>query len=356
MHYEFLPSVCMVLLVFFCHEAGAFVRPVSGICQKNNQLLHLNAISDEESLRLLDLTKDSSTGNKELVNKLIELNIRRDFLATELYMIVNKYPYLLEQLRSGALAEAFTAAGLGEGSPSFTNLGYVKRHLDTPWEDVILKWRMKALEHEQFRVEDPAFVAAVYTWMANVCLARGKPEVAYDALQYAGVPPLAPFLFQAHTTPSGEETLVFNLDRLTTYVAETILDIDLEDWVGHSEQKEQGEDAYKNAGEDARSPETAMKIQDMVLSTFRVSLWKLQANIQNGKINAGRRFLILCNNWKGSEKFEEITPPPGAVEDIIAIDVPEAVWGPRGDAASDIISSLKDDLGIEHGAPIIVSF
>ncbi|CAM9750829.1 unnamed protein product, partial [Hapterophycus canaliculatus] len=162
-------------------------------------------------------------------------------------VILQRCPRITEAARSGELLVALpSAAGtaVAEGG-EFLRRNLEKEvvaELDTPWAVSVKKWRQKALAVEKYRSTNPTANAVVYTSMTNCCLRQGMWEVAYDALTYAGLMSAGPFFVSRKDLGLGGLSLLLDMDKMACYVAEKILDIDLDVW------KRRGGDLTAGAG------------------------------------------------------------------------------------------------------------
>eukprot|EP00638_Chattonella_subsalsa_P009631 CAMPEP_0117752784 /NCGR_PEP_ID=MMETSP0947-20121206/11826_1 /TAXON_ID=44440 /ORGANISM="Chattonella subsalsa, Strain CCMP2191" /LENGTH=337 /DNA_ID=CAMNT_0005571521 /DNA_START=160 /DNA_END=1173 /DNA_ORIENTATION=+ len=310
---------------------------------------------------------DSTNTAKDLLEKLVVLDAKSPLLETDLMVAIQHKKELKDLFSSGTLLSSMEEAGLSPESFAYSVLSKeIEPNRDLSWEESVLKWRRKALAVEKYRVVDPAYVASVYTWMTNFCIEKGEWTVAYDALQYAGIPPVGPFFVKTVESSSGNPVVAINLDKIGSYITEMILDMDLEAWAKRSSL---GEGAYvtrlnKDTGvgveewnfaqnDQAYSYSTALRIQDMVLAVMRVSVRKVLAEIKDGTMfQENSDVILLSHNFRGHKEYREFCPAQQVVSGILRSDFKIQPDG----SGVNLADEANAELGIEDGQAICISW
>ncbi|CAM9423150.1 unnamed protein product [Scytosiphon promiscuus] len=303
----------------------------------------------------------------------------QELLTTEASVILQRCPRIAEAAKAGELSAALssaaeTAAGAA-GEFLRQNLEKeVVAELDTPWAVSVKKWRQKALAVEKYRSTNPTANAVVYTYMTNCCLRQGMWEVAYDALTYAGLMSAGPFFVSRKDVGLGGPSLVLDMDRMACYVAEKILDIDLDVWrrrggdmtagagtVGNNKPGVGIEERNFSQNDDSASHLAALRVQDMTLATGRVALRKVRQELRDPPAGEGSTSLVILASATTNALFlKELLLPVRAIESLLALDFPEPVEGDAelgaklSDHSTGVASSTLDLL-TGASRPIVVS-
>ncbi|KAG5178788.1 hypothetical protein JKP88DRAFT_264525 [Tribonema minus] len=175
--------------------------------------------------------------------------------------------------------------------------------------------KSQALAVEKYRCTNPQYVAGIYSYMANTCIYQGMPDVANEALTYAGMPPAGPFFVTAGTKlGDGTTATVLNCDRMSAYIAEQ--------------------------NDESTSHESALRVQDMTLAAVRVALRQLLPKLQAGGQYEGQDLVILASCRRGSQPLQEILLPVNRIKLLLMLDLVPAftnqdATAPLDDAALD---------------------
>lgn len=288
-------------------------------------------------------------------------DIGPDGLCSELYSIIEGFPPIrgLADEDHPRLLSMLQSAGMPEDSYTMSALKKeILPEISCTWEVAVKKWRQKALAVEKYRCTYPQAVAGVYTFMANTCLMRGRGSVAYEALSYSGIVPAGPSYVSRRVLRNGEQAVILDLDRKTIFIAEQILDYDLNRWrklagattTATSSQVVGVEESNFWQNDDAFTHTAALRIRDVVLASMRVALRHMIWS--NDEFASCQKLIVLAGGCtKQSEGLDEIVCPKEAVERILWIDAELVCLSPQE------CSSLRDDLGedAERGCPIVVN-
>ncbi|CAM9163186.1 unnamed protein product [Ectocarpus fasciculatus] len=299
----------------------------------------------------------------------------QELLTTEASVILQRCPRLAEaakvgELLAGLSSSANTQAG-GESEFLLVNLQKeVVAELDTPWDVSVKKWRQKALAVEKYRSTNPTANAVVYTYMTNCCLRQGMWEVAYDALTYAGLMTAGPFFVSLKDLGLGNPSLVLDMDKMGCYVAEKILDIDLDVWrrrggdtaagagtVGNNKPGVGIEERNFSQDERSVSHSAALRVQDMTLAAGRAALRKLRAELgHSGDGEGPGSVVILTSATTNAEHLGELLLPVRAIETLLALDFERPVTADV-ELGQQLTGDAVDALGLLPGGslPIVIS-
>ncbi|CAN0203799.1 unnamed protein product [Ectocarpus sp. 6 AP-2014] len=304
----------------------------------------------------------------------------QELLTTEASVILQRCPRLAEAARAGELlaglsSSANTRAG-GESDFLLENLEKeVVAELDTPWDVSVKKWRQKALAVEKYRSTNPTANAVVYTYMTNCCCRQGMWEVAYDALTYAGLMTAGPFFVSRKDLGLGSPSLVLDMDKMGCYVAEKILDIDLDIWrrrggdeaagagtVGNNKPGVGIEERNFSQDERSVSHSAALRVQDMTLAAGRVALRKLRAELRHsGDREGSGSVVILASATTNAKHLGELLLPVRAIETLLSLDFSRPVKTDVGLgqqlAVGDAAGAAVEALGLLPGgsSPIVIT-
>ncbi|CAM9389901.1 unnamed protein product [Choristocarpus tenellus] len=298
-----------------------------------------------------------------------EVADQQDLLSTEASIILERCPKLTALAKEGTLVDALVEAGMSwdeDGYFLLTLRDEVMKELDTPWDVAVKKWRQKALAVEKYGSTNPVYVASIYTYMVNTCLRQKKWNVAYDAMAYAGVLSAGPFFLSEVDIGSMAPALVLDLDKMAAYIAEKILDMDLDAWrrlggdaeagagtVGNNKPGVGIEERNFAQNEDSTSVMAGLRVQDMTLAATRVALRMILTKMADGDFAKGADIVLLCSARADTSTLGELLLPPRPVIALLALDfpLPLPVDGAGGDALSKESVSI---LGIDRGRPIVI--
>eukprot|EP00752_Nemacystus_decipiens_P006739 g6058.t1 len=331
-----------------------------------------------EGLRKLRRQIDDGAPASQTVETLMNDVIVRgqELLTTEASVILQRCPSLTETARAGELAAELSRPANKRSESDFLLLGLEKEivaELDTPWASSVKKWRQKALAVEKYRSTNPTANAVVYTYMANCCLRQGMWEVAYDALTYAGLMSAGPFFVSRKDVGLGGGSVVLDMDKMACYVAEKILDIDLDVWrrrggdltagaetVGNNKPGVGIEERNFSQNDDSASHLAALRVQDMTLAAGRVALRKIRAELRDSGAGAGQSSLVvLASATTNALHLGELLLPVRTIETLLALDFADPV---RADPelgqglAEEAEGVAGGTLGLMQGAssPVVV--
>eukprot|EP00611_Tribonema_gayanum_P016586 TRINITY_DN2895_c0_g1_i1.p1 TRINITY_DN2895_c0_g1~~TRINITY_DN2895_c0_g1_i1.p1 ORF type:complete len:376 (-),score=72.51 TRINITY_DN2895_c0_g1_i1:201-1328(-) len=286
----------------------------------------------------------------------------QELLASELYMMLMASDQLRKSAVGAGLMDKLVAKGLATSPYSTAVLEpEVLGELDTGWQEAIAKWRKKALAVEKYRCTNPQYVAGIYSYMANTCIYQGMPDVANEALTYAGMPPAGPFFVTPGTKlGDGTTATVLNCDRMSAYIAEQILDMDLDAWrklagVTNSEGAFASnaaiglEESNFRQNDESTSHESALRVQDMTLAAVRVALRQLLPKLQAGGQYEGQDLVILASCRRGSQPLQEILLPVNRIKLLLVLDLVPAF-------TNQDATALLDDaaLDCDRGCPVSI--
>lgn len=304
----------------------------------------------------------------------------QELLITEASVILQRCPRLAEAAEAGTLSAALAAAATStpRGSSEYLLEGLEREvvgELYTAWFVAVKKWRQKALAVEKYRNTNPTANAAVYTYMVNCCLRQGMWEVAYDALTYAGLMTAGPFFVSQKDLGFGSPSVILDMDKLACYIAEKILDMDLESWrrrggdtsvpnaVGNSRPGVGVEERNFSQDEDSVTHLAALRVQDMTLAAARVALRKIRTEFgASDDIPADASLVVLCSATTNALYLGELLLPRRAMNTLFILDFADSVV-PDDEMGKKLRSSdageIANDLGLlpsgRGSVPLVIS-
>eukprot|EP00903_Cladosiphon_okamuranus_P010791 g10197.t1 len=339
-----------------------------------------------EGLRKLRRQIDEGLPATQTMGTLVNDVIVRgqELLTTEVSVILQRCPRFTEAAKGGELAAVLSSPATKRAESDFLLLGLEKEvvaELDTPWAASIKKWRQKALAVEKYRSTNPTANAVVYTYMTNCCLRQGMWEVAYDALTYAGLMSAGPFFVSRKDVGLRGASVVLDMDKMACYVAEKILDIDLDVWrrrggdltagaetVGNNKPGVGIEERNFSQNDDSASHLAALRVQDMTLTAGRVALRKIRADLRDSaaaQAEAGadaseNSLVVLASATTKALHLGELLLPVRAIETLLALDFAQSVRADVGlgqRLAEDAAVAAGGALDLLQGAssPVVVS-
>ncbi|CAM9265555.1 unnamed protein product [Discosporangium mesarthrocarpum] len=302
-----------------------------------------------------------------------QIALGQGLLSTEANILLDSCPALMELAREGALEGSLQRYGMSRTNSNeeyflATLVDEVIPELDTSWDVAVKKWRQKALAVEKYRSINPMYVSSVYTFMVNTCIRQRMWEVAYDAMAYAGLLTTGPFFVSAVDIGASAPAVVLDLDKMAAYIAEKILDMDLDAWrrIGGDLEAGKGVVGNNRPGvgieernfaqiEESVSLASALRVQDMTLAAARVALRKLIKNMSEGSYAKGADIIMLCSVKTGTASLGDLLLLPRAVIAILALDFshPLPVDGVAGERLANQPITAKA-LGMDRGMPIVV--
>ncbi|CAM9287604.1 unnamed protein product [Ectocarpus sp. 12 AP-2014] len=195
------------------------------------------------------------------------------------------------------------------------------------------------------------------------------------ALTYAGLMTAGPFFVSRMDLGLGSPTIVLDMDKMGCYVAEKILDIDLDVWrrrggdeaagagtVGNNKPGVGIEERNFSQDERSVSHSAALRVQDMTLAAGRVALRKLRAELRHSGDGEGAgSVVILASATTNAQHLGELLLPVRAIETLLSLDFFRPVKTDVGMgqqlAVGDAAGAAVEALGLLPGgsSPIVIS-
>ncbi|CEL93411.1 unnamed protein product [Vitrella brassicaformis CCMP3155] len=308
----------------------------------------------------------TAVGTDTLFERLMRLDLgslvtlQEPVMLSDWEMLRRGSSSVADALEDGSLLRDVAAMGVCTDCYTYKSCEDASRPSAGDWQRQLHVFR-KNIALRTNRVLDPSRSAHIYTDFISACIRGRARRVALAAIAYVGIPPARfnamPADSHAAQTSSSR---VLDLGQLATYVAGTMLDLDLArlQWEQQEGEKEGEEPLQPRQRGDATSewfykqveqPLRALRAQDMTLAVFRLALRYHLDRLQRGHLEPSE-LIIRMKPVRGASagwRVREVNIPSHAARRILTHDFTPGLAFTRTDDTGLVISRESLDEWLE---------